>query len=628
MCGITGIYYFESQKRPDSKQVERSLKTLAKRGPDGNGIYQHQNVALGHSRLAIIDVSDAASQPFTDVTGNYTIIFNGEFYNYQEHRKRLEGKGYQFKSTSDTEVLLYLYIDEGPKCLEKVNGFFAFAIYNKTDGSLFIARDRIGIKPLLLYSDEEKLIFASELKALHEYAIPKEIDYTSLNLYFQLNYIPPNHTIYKNVYKLEPGSYLLVKNGELQRKSFYQIPEYKNIKEVPDYNEAKSTLNELLSSSVEKRMIADVPLGAFLSGGIDSSVIVALASQFTDKLNTFSIGFRDQPFFDETKYANLVASKNNTNHTVFSLSNDDLYEDLNDVLEYLDEPFADSSAIAVHILSKHTRNKVTVALSGDGADELFAGYNKHRAHYLTQKPGFKTGSIRLLHPLFRRFPQSRNAKIPNLMRQMNKLAEGIKLDAKDRYFLWCSLLDHNSAKNLINHSFDNYEYNARVEFIKQFFGKQHDLNDVLYSDMHTVLQGDMLRKVDSMSMANSLEVRTPFLDHNVVDFLFTLPSEYKIDKKNQKKILKDTFRSLLPDELMNRPKQGFEVPLLPWFKNELQSKINDVWLKDEFIEEQGIFNLQKIKELKNRIHAVNPGDVQATIWALIVFQHWWMKNFD
>jgi len=354
MCGITGIYYFESQKRPDAGQVERSLKTLAKRGPDGNGIYYHQNVALGHSRLAIIDVSDAASQPFTDVSGNYTIIFNGEFYNYQEHRKRLEEKGYQFKSTSDTEVLLYLYIDEGPQCLEKVNGFFAFAIYNKTDGSLFIARDRIGIKPLLFYSDKEKLIFASELKALQEYAIPKEIDYTSLNLYFQLNYIPPNNSIYKNVHKLEPGSYLLVKNGDLQRKTFYQIPEYKNNKEIPDYNEAKSTLNELLSASVKKRMIADVPLGAFLSGGIDSSVIVALASQFTDKLNTFSIGFRDQPYFDETKYANLVASKYDTNHTVFSLSNDDLYEDLNDVLEYLDEPFADSSAIAVQIRNKHT----------------------------------------------------------------------------------------------------------------------------------------------------------------------------------------------------------------------------------------------------------------------------------
>ncbi len=615
------------KKKPDLNKVENSVNTLSKRGPDGNGIYNFRNVALGHSRLAIIDVTEKANQPFTDATGQYTIVFNGEFYNFSEHRKLLREKGYKFRSTSDTEVLLYLYIDEGPGFLEKVNGFFALAIFNKNDQSLFIARDRIGIKPLLIYKDTEKLIFASEMKAILEYDIPREMDYTSVFQYFQLNYIPPDNSALKNIIKLKPGTYITVDKNDIIEKTYYQIPFDSANKYDGGYINAQKKLNELLSKSVERRMISDVPLGAFLSGGIDSSIIVALASEFTDKLNTFTIGFKDQPFFDETNYASLVANKYNTNHTVFSLSNQDLYEDLFDVLEYLDEPFADSSAIAVHILSKHTRKNITVALSGDGADEMFAGYNKHRAHYISNNINIANTLIKFLNPLIKRIPQSRNAKIPNLIRQLDKLGNGLLLNARDRYYLWCSILNEKTVEELLVHVADIEDINRRKAGLTRNI-TANNINEILYSDMHIVLQGDMLRKVDSMSMANSLEVRTPFLDHEVVDYMFSLPVEFKIDKYNQKKILKDTFRSYLPDELCNRPKHGFEVPLLQWFKSELNDPINNKWLKDEFIIHQGIFNVHKIRQLKDKIFSSNPGDVQATIWALIVFQHWWTKIFD
>ncbi|NOZ45249.1 MAG: asparagine synthase (glutamine-hydrolyzing) [Chlorobi bacterium] len=627
MCGITGVYYFNSGEKPLEDEVKKSIKTLHKRGPDRNDFFIHKNVALGHSRLSIIDLSEAANQPFTDNSGQYILVFNGEFYNFKEYRKVLIEKGYTFRSNSDTEVLLNLYIDEGPVFLNKINGFFALAIYNKKDGSLFIARDRMGIKPLLIYKDDKKLIFASEMKALFEYNIPKKIDQTSLFQYFQFNYIPPDASILENVKKLQPGNFIIVNGNTVTEKKYYEIPVEEKNTYTSNYAEAKTKLVELLYNAVKKRMISDVPLGAFLSGGIDSSVIVAIASQFTDKLNTFSIGFKDQPYFDETHYANLVAKKYKTNHTVFSLTNNDLFDSLNEVLNYLDEPFADSSAIAVNLLSKHTRKKVTVALSGDGADELFAGYNKHRAHFIADNKQFGQNLIKGINPLINIIPQSRGGKIPNLIRQLNKLGKGLKLSPKERYVLWCSILDEHAVKELLLSSYDSNLYKQRNSRLTQFIDENRGINSVLHSDLITVLQGDMLRKVDAMSMANSLEVRTPFLDHELVNFVTSLPSEFKIDKKTQKKILRESFKSFLPPDLHNRPKQGFEVPLLQWFRTELNSSINKEWLNDDFIKEQNIFNIKKIKQIKKRIISSNPGDIQATVWALIVFQHWWKKNF-
>ncbi|WP_460891896.1 asparagine synthase (glutamine-hydrolyzing) [Rufibacter soli] len=632
MCGISGIYAFSQEGRESIHNLPKSTEALQLRGPDSGGHFTHGSVGLGHRRLSIIDVSTVACQPMHDEVQRYTIVFNGEIFNYQELKKQLLDKGYTFFSTSDTEVLLKLYIEEGPSFLKKLNGFFAFAIYDKEEETLFVARDRFGVKPLLVFQDEDKLVFASEMKSLLAFGIPRKLDYASLYEYLQLNYIPGPASIFKGVKKLMPGHYLLItKKGKVDNKRWYRIPyDEKKVKHNPlSYEAQQKKLVDLLDGAVQRRMIADVPLGSFLSGGIDSSAIVALASRHTDQLNTFSIGYKDEPFFDETKYAKLVAEKYKTNHTVFSLTNNDLYEHLFRALDYIDEPFADSSALAVNILSHYTRQKVTVALSGDGADELFAGYNKHMAEYKVRQGGFVAETVAALLPLWEMMPKSRNSALGNRVRQFQRFGEGMNLSAKDRYWRWASFATEEDARSLLSgkskRNLSKDVYKKRRQKILSHLSQKGDINEVLLTDMQLVLPNDMLTKVDLMSMANSLEVRTPFLDYKVVNFAFSLPQSSKIDGTMKKKIVQDAFRGMLPPELYKRPKHGFEVPLLKWFQNELQPMIMDDLLSDAFVEAQGIFSVKAIQQLKTQLFSKNPGDVHARIWALVVFQHWWKK---
>lgn len=629
MCGITGILAFNSSGKQYLKKVSDATFALIKRGPDGEGIYFDKNVALGHRRLSIIDTSNAAAQPFTETDGRYTIVFNGEIFNYKLLRAQLESKGIKFKSKSDTEVLLQLYISDKEKCLEQLDGEFAFAVYDAVSEDLFLARDRFGIKPLYYYKDDEKFIFASELKALIAFDIPKTIDKTALQLYFHLNYIPSPYSIFENVKKLESGSFIkLEENGKLEENKYYSIPYISELKNIPTYEAAQKEFKNLLESSVQKRMIADVPLGTFLSGGIDSSIITAIAAQHTKHLNSFSIGFKDEPLFDETEFAKLLSKKYKTNHTVFQLSNEDLFGNLKEMLDYIDEPFADSSALAVNILSMHTKKHVTVALSGDGADELFAGYNKHAAELKVRQGGLKASLVRSSHGLLKQLPKSRNSKAGNKIRQFEKFAEGMKLSPQERYWQWAKWAGY-TCEQLFSKKYsmdiDSTEFEKRKSSLLKNIS--NDYNSVLLTDMQLVLENDMLVKVDRMSMSQSLEVRVPLLDHKIVDFAFSLPANYKIDNKNRKKIVKDTFKDLLPAELLNRKKQGFEVPLLKWFKTDLKSMITNELLEDKFIDEQGIFNLDEIKKLKAQLFSNNPNDAVEKVWALIVFQFWWKKLY-
>ncbi|MDD3875791.1 MAG: asparagine synthase (glutamine-hydrolyzing) [Bacteroidales bacterium] len=629
MCGIAGIFSFNEHGKIFHARIRNAIDTLALRGPDSEGIYHHNNVSLGHKRLSIIDVSDAASQPFTDSTGRYVVVFNGEFFNYKEHRAALQQKGYTFSSDSDTEVLLNLYIDEGQDFVSKINGFFAFAIYDNIKETLFVCRDRFGIKPLYLYHDENVVLFASEMKALISMGIPRVIDNVSLFCYLQLNYIPSNCSIFQNVTKMEQGSWLLMTSKSMNKQKYYTIPINREVSFSGNYIQAQKQLQDLLHSAVQLRMISDVPLGTFLSGGIDSSVITAIAAQYTSNLSTFSIGFKDEPMFDETHYANLVAQKLKTNHTVFSLTNDDLLENLFNVLDYIDEPFADSSAIAVYILSKHTRKHVTVALSGDGADEMFAGYNKQQAEYMVIKNSMLLKMLSIFKPMLSLLPQSRHTPLANKFRQINRLISGATLNAKDRYWRWASLSDENQVQKLLLNDINLLSYNVRKNNELKFINNHApDLFDVLYTDMNLVLANDMLTKVDLMSMANSLEVRVPFLDYRIVDFAFQLPVSYKIDNTGRKKILRDAFRGILPQELYTRKKHGFEVPLIKWFRKELKDNIFKNWLDDDFIKEQNIFAIDEINTLKQKIFSTNPQDVHAKIWGLIVFQYWYKKYFN
>jgi asparagine synthase (glutamine-hydrolysing) len=627
MCGITGCIAFRDAGLKRLDQVELSVHKLRQRGPDGNGVFRHHHVALGHARLSIIDTSTNGAQPFSDESGRYTLVFNGEFFNFKPYRQQLESAGIQFRSESDTEVLLHLLIREGSSCIEKINGFFAFAFYDRETGKIIIARDRYGEKPLVWMQDDDGLCFASEMKALLAYSFEKTLDHTSLLHYLHLNYIPAPHSIFEQVQKLEPGHFMEISGNVVRTECWYAMPE-KISQPVPTYTEAQKTLREKMEQAVERRMISDVPLGSFLSGGIDSSVVTALASRHTKNLNTFSIGYGDEPLFDETRYAQLVASKYGTNHTVFSLRNKDLFDHLHGMLEYIDEPFADSSALAVNILCKETRKYATVALSGDGADELFGGYRKHEGEWNLRNGGIKASVVGMLGPVWDALPASRNSASGNLIRKLRKFSKGLKTNSSERYWNWCGYADESYLKAISAFSSNVQENSARKKYLTRFIGRTGDMNEMLLNDMHLVLPGDMLVKVDLMSMANGLEVRSPFLDYEVVDFAAGLPADYKISGLGRKRIVQDAFRTILPEELYNRPKQGFEVPLLQWFRTDLKSWIFDELLEKKFVEQQGLFRFEGISHLRKQLESGNPGDTTARIWALLVFQNWyrqWMK---
>lgn len=621
MCGIVGYVSF-NQAPNQINALVKATEQLNKRGPDCQATHETKSGGLGHARLSIIDTTDSANQPMSSEDGRYTIVFNGEIYNYKSLKKQLLDKGYSFSTNSDTEVLLKMYIDKRANALKELDGFFGFCVYDREEDSYFIARDRFGIKPILYYQDDQQFVFGSEMKAILGFPIEKEVDRASLTQFFQFNYIPEPNSIFTKVKKLLPGHYIEVKGNDVKIERFYEY----NTNQEPSsdsYETAKKKVVSLLERSVESRMIADVPIGSFLSGGIDSSVIATLSSRLTPNLHTFSIGFKDEPYFDETKYALLVANKIKSEHTVFSLSNNDLYEHFEQVLDYTDEPFADSSAINVFLLSKYTRDRVTVALSGDGADELFSGYNKHEALRMAGQSSLKNSLIKAGKPLYGLFPKSRQSKIGNLGRQLDKYAKGLSLSQKDRYIAWASFMERELAEELV---LQNETYKTRSKEVLPF--EVNSMNDVLYADFNLVLTNDMLRKVDSMSMANSLEVRVPFLQHDLVSYVFSLPEQYKIDATSRKKILKEAFANDLPEELFNRPKHGFEVPLLKWFKNEMRDYLTTNVFNQELIEAQGFLNWKAVKKIEEELHSNSPKDAVSSTWALVVFQHWVKKYLN
>jgi asparagine synthase (glutamine-hydrolysing) len=630
MCGITGLFGFnKSTAGAALAKVAQSTEKLRLRGPDSGGEWADTRCALGHRRLSILDTTNCGAQPMADPSGRYILVFNGEIFNFQalsdRYLKTVWERNGGPRSHSDTEVLLHLLIEHGPACLPWLSGFFAFAFYDRQEERLILGRDRYGKKPLLYYSDASFIAFASEMKALLAWDIPRKLNTAVLQQYLQLNYVPQPQSMLSGVAKIRPGHYMEVgPDGSTRETAWYELKTHPERYDALSYEQAQEELITRMDHAVQERLIADVPLGAFLSGGIDSSVIVALASRHTDKLRTFSVGYKDNPYFDETKYARLVADQYKTDHTVFSLGNDDFLKHVFGVLDYLDEPFADSSAIPVYILAHETRKHVTVALSGDGGDEIFAGYNKHAAEWRVRQRSLTNSLVKAGLPLWSRLPRSRNGKLTNKFRQLHRFAEGARLDAGERYWRWASFNGANQVAALLNPDFRAASYAAeKAEILSAI--RTDDYNEVLLTDMNLVLLSDMLVKVDLMSMANSLEVRSPFLDYGVVEFAFGLPASYKIDGSMKKRIVQDAFRHMLPEAIYNRPKQGFEIPLLDWFRNELWSLIDEDLLSKKFVAEQGIFNVAATETLKRKLRSANPEDSHATIWALIVFQYWWKK---
>jgi len=629
VCGITGILTTTEDAAKYFSAVKSATGALHHRGPDSYGSFASLNALLGHTRLSIIDVSHASDQPFYSADGRFVIVYNGEIFNFKELREQLQGKGISFQTGGDTEVLLQLYITDGDKFLERLNGFFAFAIYDNLQKSLFVARDRFGIKPLYYYWDGSKFIFASEMEALLKYPFEKKIDMVSLLEYLQLNYVPAPNTMLEEVKKFPVGHWTKIypSDHEVSFTPYYKEPYYQGAEnKTITYDDAVKKFYTLLDDSVQKRLLADVPVGTFLSGGLDSSAITALASLHKKDMMSFSIGYKDEPLFDETRYAELVSKKLGTNHHTFRLDNNDLYTNLYAVLDSLGEPLGDSSAIPMYIVSQYAREHVKVCLSGDAGDELMAGYNKHYAEYkLRNQPYLKTLTATTA-PLLKLLPHSRNTAYGNKIRQMIRFADGAKLSTSDRYWKWASTANTSKAMRLLKAKNENYEKVFTKRKNEHLSTLNGSFNSLLYTDLKLVLQNDMLVKTDLMSMANSLEVRVPFLDHRLVDFLFSLPIDFKIDSSRQKRILRDAVSHLLPGEILTRKKQGFEVPLLKWFQTELRATIETVWLSNDFIESQGLFDVEEIKLLKEQLYSSNPQDAVAQVWGLIVFQHWYKNN--
>ena len=623
-------------------------RSFAYRGPDNEGIYLNTsngnkktnpiNVGLGHQRLSIIDLSDSGRQPMSNEDGTIWATYNGEIYNFREIANELKRKGHRFKSNTDTEVLLHLYEEEGTNAVNRLNGMFAFAIWDENFKRLWVCRDRIGIKPVVYYWDGIHFIFASEIKALlADPIISKELDWEALQLYFAFNYVPAPLTIFKGIKKLEPGKYLILQDGKIDIKTYWEPPDSvdQDIPPIPFEEQIKlfrDPLYEGINDAVRSRMIADVPLGAFLSGGIDSSIIVALMARNSNTpIKTFSIGFKDDHLYDETHYAREVAQLYGTEHHEFKLSYKDMLDVLPDVISTLDEPFADSSAIPTYIVSRETRKYVTVALSGDGGDELFAGYRSYLSEYwytrYMQIPAlFREG---LIEKLIQALPDSRDVRILEHVRRLKKFIKATKGSFPERLLSLKAIFPDEIRRRLLSKSYhnNNGQQDPALDWVSRLVDSYNGdrINTVLYTDFKDSLPGDMLAKVDWMSMRNSLEVRVPLLDHRVVELAFKMQGSLKLNKGKTKYILKHVFKDLLPPSLYNRPKAGFEVPISRWLKTDLKFLI-DQYLAEEKIREQGIFDFQIIKELIQK-HLSNKTDTSWMLWNLIVFQCWYHNYF-
>lgn len=621
MCGIAGIWSKSPLTQEDDGALAKAGEAIRQRGPDAKGTYRLDKAALTHRRLSIIDTNSRSDQPMR--WGSFSLVFNGEIYNYHKLKKLLiKEYGHEFKTESDTEVLLVGLALKGVDFLKEVNGFFAFALYNEKDHSLTLARDRFGIKPLLYSWDGNRFVFGSSLGTIMPFIAQSEIDTESLSLYLGLSYIPAPKTILRGVLKMNPGEFMIISEGKTDSGSFYSLNAAEN--EAIGFEEAKSKLRELLGTSVERRLVADVPLGTFLSGGVDSSIISYLASRSNKGLPAFSIGFPDYPYFDESKKAARVARHLGLEHHIIEVSEKNLDEHLDDILSALDEPFADSSAVLVSLVSKFAAGHVKVVLSGDGADELLGGYNKHRGLLRSLKPDWKNKTLKTASPALNVLPSSRNKKTFDGIRKIKRYSKGLRLSFGERYLEWACFTPEKKVSDLLQSHYHYSESESLRHYLNQL--DPESFNSVLKTDFNLVLANDMLHKVDAMSMHRSLEVRVPFLDHELVDFVFTLKSSYKLNSKSGKIMLKEAFSDVFPKGFLDGAKRGFEAPLTHWYKGPLRDRLKS-YFNEDHIKKQGLFEFREVERVVKKALGPSPGDSPHTLWALLVFQHWYSRHF-
>lgn len=632
MCGINGIIYNAQLNDSVEDQLKGRIKRMndliIHRGPDDDGVHQSGNVVMGVRRLSITDLS-TGHQPIYNADQSICIVFNGEIYNYKELRKALEDEGAVFFTQTDTEVILKLYEKYGEACVSYLNGMFAFAIHNKSRDEVFISRDRFGEKPLYYSFFDHQFIWASELKSI--IAINpslKQISRQGLSCYFSLSYIPAPLTIYENVFKLKPGHSIVIDTATLK----YDIHKYWDIELKRDcdidpisYPKAKDKIKELLIDSVEKKMIADVPVGVFLSGGVDSTIISAIMAKCSDqKIKTFSVGYHDKRY-DESDRAKLVANHIGSKHYQYTFDYKEMQEVVDKVILNYDEPFADSSSLPTYFISHKTRNEVKVALTGDGGDEVFAGYNKYLIHtygkmYKNIVPGMVRNNV--IKPLVNSdFFKAGDSK--SMVSKMRKFVLSVNDGVVDNHLNIIALgFKSFEVAQLLN---PDYLLDYKTVLASQITIPVHSgasaLKVARYIDKQTSLEGDMLTKVDRASMLCSLECRSPFLDHRLMEFAYGLPDHYLISGNNKKKILKDTFKSWLPDDFFNSAKHGFEVPISHWLRDEFKQDLLDT-LSPQNLKLHDLFNIKYISQLLDQ-HLNQEMNHTNKIWSLYCFQKWY-----
>lgn len=622
MCGIAG-FTTANQSPCQLNVVGAMVRALRHRGPDAQGVQQFNGAVLGHARLSIIDLSEAGNQPFVSEDGRYAIVFNGEIYNFRTLRNNLVEQGVRFRTQTDTEVVLALLAREGMEAIEQLNGMFAIAFWDNEAGTLDLIRDRIGKKPLYYTEQEGQLLFASELKALLECPhVPREIRPDAVYDFFAYQYVPDPKTIFRNIFKLEPGSHLhRARNGQTRLRRYWspQMGE----PEALSMEEAKGKLLDLLEDATRQRMISDVPLGAFLSGGVDSSGVVAMMAKGGRTVTTCSIGFREKGF-NETEFAQAVADQYQTDHRVHTVT-DEVGERLLDICGFLDEPFADSSLVPTFLVSELARNDVTVALTGDGGDEIFAGYEKYatdwRENQLRKKfPSYLRTLMGDFAPAIRKIPGK-------FLRRASSLMHSLSLDPAKAFYVTNTFIDEHIWQLLINEDFrkqlGDYHPSQLTERLYHQCDSEDHLAKILYTDMCSFLPGDILVKADRMSMANSLELRSPLLDYRIIEFANRLPSSLKFDRGDKKIVLREALSPLLPKEILNRKKMGFSTPLAVWFRGELKAIAEHLLFgKGEGLDE--LFCKDHVQIIWTQ-HQNGLFDHSSILWSMLMYEIWWQN---
>ena len=626
MCGINGLVYKNAENTDVQRIIEKMNQKIIHRGPDEDGFFvehlEDKTIAFAMRRLSIVDLSTGKQPIFTEDKSK-VIVFNGQIYNSEELKKTLIQKGFAFHTSSPAEVVLKLYEYFGLEAFKMLDGVFAFSIYDKILGKIFIARDFFGDKPLHYQYSEKGLIWASELKSIISVLDKKpEIDNTGLNLYFQLTYIPAPFTIYKGISKLESNSFIEY-DVNTNALKIHEIHSEKIEKQQVSFDEAKKNVRKLVEESVSSRSVSDVSLGAFLSGGVDSSIIsLCLSKQSDSKIDTFSIGF-DKKSFDETDKSRLVANLIGSNHHEFVISEKDLTSHLDEILLNFDEPFADSSALPSYIVASKTADYVKVALTGDGGDEVFGGYNKYLIGGINQK----------YTSLVPRFLHQSVLKVANALTKQKGDERGLKF--KVRKALNSIDYDHSFFYNIIKLGFTDKEMSIylnekdRVKnplaYYQQRIPNPKNLTDFRNVDKMISLEGDMIVKVDRTSMLASMECRAPFLTREIWNYTLSLPDEYLLKGNNKKMILKKAFENEFPEQFLEKSKKGFGVPVGDWLRQGMRNELLS-YIDDKFLEEQDIFDIQNIKKIVlNHLNSVE--DNSFKIWTFYCFQKWYKNTY-